>query len=751
MSVVAPNDEVKPGNLLLVSTQGGQYSSHVITTLTTAVNVGQRYRLTSDLKPLADGPAGMSIDWIGSTGNRIGLSAQWAPISAEGEVWTTRSVSAVAPPGAISARIELATADGAQALFADAEFRSEATNSRNLLHNGHFLAGGAGWRRAQGSVPLVVQSLGAVNYSAQVSGTTWPPLFQSLRMGLTVQTNGGSGAAETQLSNYDLSLTHQRWIAVKVSDACVTAAVVVLSVLGFILIAMILRRRWQESLGQQFRAWRYRLSSPVIVRSPKVILIVALLLLIYFVGNALLSRIGSLNADIVGARVRGYTAASHGPGSLYFTPNVSTAEAAQWGGLPLQEAGFPYGPIMAYVFSAMGFIYRFMLHEPLVGMANTGAIDFELRAFNALAVIVDIAIIYGVLQLQSVKLRTRRVICLALLFNPAVWYAGSVWGTTQSISIVFLLATVYFSERNSLVLAWWCLLAAFMTRPQSVIPAIILVVYLLRKETAGRTILSIAWAVIAMFIVLVPLSLSVAPSLPIDVFANAFLLHVGHGNDPWTQPASYGAMSIWPLVTQVVGHAHGVNRILYPALTWLFGRHSYYNVGNDLLALSLESLAIVALVRKKRLAQPGQLSLLLATASACLLMLVTGTPGYYFLLVIFLLAMSRPALKASVFWYCLLVVSATTFFSEYGMGAYWLTHSSVWSVGVYDPSIPLTHVAGELPTFDWFITLCCIANLTVLLLLVVNVFRSDRAPGRSRKATGRSRKVATVDPELLKF
>ena len=96
----------------------------------------------------------------------------------------------------------------------------------------------------------------------------------------------------------------------------------------------------------------------------------------------------------------GYTAASHGPGSLDFTPNVSTAEAAQWGGLPLQEAGFPYGPIMAYVFSATVSIYRFMLHEPLVGMANTGAIDFELRAFNALAVIVDIAILHGVLQLQ---------------------------------------------------------------------------------------------------------------------------------------------------------------------------------------------------------------------------------------------------------------------------------------------------------------------------------------------------------------
>ena len=67
-------------------------------------------------------------------------------------------------------------------------------------------------------------------------------------------------------------------------------------------------------------------------------------------------------------------------------------------------------------------------------------------------------------------------------------------------------------------------------------------------------------------------------------------------------------MSIWPLVTQVVGHEHGVNRILYPALTWLLGRHSYYNVGNDLLALSLVPLAIVALVRKKRLAQPGRLS-----------------------------------------------------------------------------------------------------------------------------------------------
>ena len=361
-----------------------------------------------------------------------------------------------------------------------------------------------------------------MHYSAAATGKSWPPLFRSLRMALTVQTNGGSGAAETQISQYNLSLTHERWIAVKVTDIRVTIAAILLSGAGLIIIAISIRRRWREAWGSRFQSWRSRLRGPIFVRSCQAVVVVGVLLFVYLIGNALLSRIGSLNADIVGARVWGYTAAVHGPGSLYFTPNVSTAEAAQWGGLPLQEAGFPYGPIMAYVFSAMGFLYRFLLHEPFAGSASTGAIDFELHAFNALAVLLDVAIIYGVLQLQGVQLRTRRTICIVLLFNPAVWYAGSVWGTTQSISIVFLLAAVYFCERRALVPCWLCLYAAFMTRPQSVVPALILAIVMMRRGPLARTVISMAWAVIVMFLILLPLSLTVAPSLPVDVFANAF-------------------------------------------------------------------------------------------------------------------------------------------------------------------------------------------------------------------------------------
>ena len=196
-------------------------------------------------------------------------------------------------------------------------------------------------------------------------------------------------------------------------------------------------------------------------------------------------------------------------------------------------------------------------------------------------------------------------------------------------------------------------------------------------------------------------------------------------------------MSIWPLVTRIAGHAHGINRILFPALDPLVGHRSYYNIGNDLLALSVIPLGLVALFRKNRLEKPGQLPLLLATSSGFLLMLVTGTPGYYFLLVIFLLAISRPALNARTYWSCMATLSATTFFSEYGMGAYWLTHSSVWSVGVYDPNIPLTRYIGQLPTNDWFITTCCVANCLVLVLMMINLFRRETKVGEPMQMIAR--------------
>ena len=105
LMLFTPKDDVKPGNGLLVSSSGEEYSSHIITTTTTAVESGRRYQLSSDVKPLSDGPVGMSIQWIDTTGSRLGLSAQWAQVSAHSNDWTSRSFSAIAPPGATNGEL----------------------------------------------------------------------------------------------------------------------------------------------------------------------------------------------------------------------------------------------------------------------------------------------------------------------------------------------------------------------------------------------------------------------------------------------------------------------------------------------------------------------------------------------------------------------------------------------------------------------------------------------------------------------
>jgi hypothetical protein len=732
VAMSTPPSELQPGSALSLTTTSQPAESQVITKNVFPVAGGTMYSLSAAVKPILPGDEGITIEWLNSARQRINLAADWANSAATpGQApWTGLSLQARAPARARYARVDVATANGAQALF-DQVRLSKMGDVNNILPNGDFAHDAAGWRRASGTQPLDVWAFTARSFKASITARQWPALFASLRMSVSVGAESSYGLSSADLTQYQIDLLHQRWLAVQINDWRPRLAAILLVIAGLAL-------GWRR-IRLLARAARARVSASmanrVLAVSPGSIAVGIALLLVYVVGNALLSRIGSLNADLVGARVWVYTAAYHGPAALYTLPNISSAEAAQWQGLPLQEAGFAYGPVMAYIFGALGVVYRFFMHQPVAGPSDLSQIDGLVKATVALFALADSVVAYMILRTRGLGSAKSRLVFIALVFNPAIWFAGSVWGTTQTISLFFLLLAIYFFGQARPTASWVFLIASILTRPQNIFVAVILAAILIRIFPPRRTIAAVASAVIITFTYLLPFALMVSPTLPVDILLNALFLHVGNGNDAWTMPVSWGGMSIWPVISQFAGHVHGVDRILYPATYPLIGHRTYYQMGSLLMGAFLAGCAGMALVRGRRLAAAGRVPLILAATSLGTFVLNTGTASYHLILALVLIALTRSALPTRVYWACMGGITATTFAAMYGMGAYWLSGSLVWDAGIYNPDSPLTRFMASLPNNDLVVTALCLANVLILLVLVWFAFKPTRPAASAGEAT----------------
>lgn len=743
VAMSTPSSEVRPGGALSLTTTSQPADSQIITKNVVPVVGGTMYSLSAAVKPILAGDEGITIEWLDSAQRRISLSANWAnSTTPSGQPqWTGLSLQARAPANARYARVDVATANGAEALFDQVQL-SKAGDLNNLLPNGDFANDAAGWRRASGTEPLAVSAFTSHSFKASITARQWPALFTSLRMAVSVSAVSTYGLSSVDVAQYRLGLLHQRWIAVQINDWRPRLASILLVLAGLAL-------GWGR-IRQLMYAARNRvpalLANRIVAVSPRSIVVAITLLLVYVVGNALLSRIGSLNADIIGTRIYTYTAAYHGPAALYTLPNISSAEAAQWQGLPLQEAGFPYGPVMAYIFGALGLVYHFFMHEPVSGPNDLSQIDGLVKATIALFGLADSVVAYLILRFRGLGSDKSRLVFIALVFNPAIWFAGSVWGTTQTISLLFLLLAIYFFDRVSLTASWVFLIASILTRPQSIFVAVILAVVLVRVFPLRRTISAASAAVIITFTYLLPFALIISPTLPADVLYNALFLHVGNGNDAWTMPVSWGAMSIWPLISQFTGHVHGVDRVLYPAIYPFVGRLTYYKVGSLLLGAFIAGCAGMALLRGRRLVAAGRLPLVLAATSLGTFVLNTGTATYHLILALVLIALTRSALPGRVYWACLGGITATTFLTMYGMGAYWLSGSLTWDAGIYNPDSPLTRFMASLLANDAVVTVMCLVNILIFLALVWFAFK----PIRSGASVGEVTRPQIDDWQALK-
>lgn len=729
---------------LFLTDHDGSFEGHAFVRKAVPVEAGQQYVLSTKLTTASPGLAGISLNWFDKKGRRIAQSSAWNPL-VSGPGTTRRVITATAPAGARTVQPETAVGAGGSASFGAISLQ-RAGATTNLLPHGGVGKRARVWKRASGDTPLQTRSYVGTTADVSADAATFPKLFGALRMALTVETSADNGAAQLVLQHYRLAVPHQRWLATRVSDPALQLAERLLTAAGVVGLVVVMLRRREFVLAPLRRLAAFRLTlTPTH-------LVVAGVIGAYLLISLLLDHLGSLNADLVGARVWTYVSARYGPAELYFVPNVSSAEAVQWQGSALQEAGFPYGPTMAYLFAIFGGIYQLGLGQPALGTPDASVADLLVRGANTLFGVVAAWLIVQIVR--GFGLRNDRAVALGgvFLLAPALAIANSVWGTTQTLSMVFLLGAILAVQRNRLTVGWVLLLAAMMTRPQNLISAVVLAVWLIATTPVRSTLRAVITAIVVVFVALSPILIAVAPSLPFDVVSNALFLHVGSGNDVWTDPLSWGAPSPWPLAAMVFSHAGATDSILFPASTRLLGPLTYDQVGTIVFGLYLVALLAVTVLRRNTLRIDGRYVLPATLAVLALLQLKTGAPTYHMLqptALCFLLVRALP------FWsylYSTIALSLTTAWSMSALGVYWLQQHPLWATGLFDPHTVFAHVLAASVGSSVVVAIACILNTGVLVVLsrqlLVGWRGTERAPAistpRWRSVTGR-RAAATTE------
>lgn len=599
-------------------------------------------------------------------------------------------------------------------------------------HIGRYLSGGDVTRSTvvgtYGAETRVTFAIDRQRGSARITATTpsstvtdsiaradLADFFDSPRIALTAASAPGSGEARVELSNYSVTLPHERFWASKVDDWRVRLIVAILAIAGLALaVSAAIRSRPTLRLIPPFRgsAW------------------VGGAIAVYLAGNALLFPLGGHPYDMAAEKVYAYVARAYGPAQLFYLPNVTTL-AQVWGGVPYDELPFPYEPVTAYLSTAIGWLDAPFEHGALF---DSRSLEYAIKAVNVLFGLGCAALIFLILRELGASPRWRWVTTGLFLFNPAVWFSMSVWGQTHVISAFFALACVLFIERRQILAAWLALFAACLTRPQMLVFGLILGVVLLRLVPWRETARALPWAVIVTFLAMLPLTALISPSLPVDVMLSNFRIQEAGGQVPGMTTVSLGAFSIWPLVTLLLHGASGVSRSFLSSSQVLVDGLTYQRVGQILTAAALLALSAGILVRDRRSLGSGGYLPSVALAITSFLMFLTGTVPTYFVLAIPFVLLCKRWFGTTAYLYIAVIWTLTTLVSTYGeMGA---VISPQGHPLLAQENNGLTRLMVGLYTWDRFITLATIANLCALVWMAYLVVRPEVEPVRPQLAPG---------------
>ena len=548
-------------------------------------------------------------------------------------------------------------------------------------------------------------------------------LLKSVRLSLTAS-RSGAGGGTANLQGYKVTLPHQRSFADKIDDPRASAiTLILLALAASVAIGMatsLLRGKADVALGAlKLGANRARRS---LVRQRQSILIAAVVAGLYFVPNLLLFRLGGHPFDMTNEKVYSYVAAHYGPPHLYYLPSLVGIPSV-WNGVPYSEAAFPYGPALAYVFTAIGWISH-LVFGPAATLTNLD-MDYVIKAVNLVFGLADASLIYLILKRLNVTQKWSLIGAGLFLFNPAVWFSMSVWGQTHVISLFFLLLAVWFAERAAPVWAWMALAAACLTRPQMLVFSFLLGIVFLRKFSWRRNLFAVSWAAILTFLLLAPFTLATSPSLPVDVMLNDLRIQEAGGNDVQLTTVSQDAYSVWPLVTYATHGKLGLERAFTPSSASLAGPITYQRFSQFLTIAAMFLIGGVLLIRRKLTTDPGEYLPVVALGVVTFLMLTTGLVATHFVLALPFLILTRRWLGNTTYLFIVLIWTITTFVPMFGdMGV----AISRLDYPLLSPAHnPVTLFFVKLYAWDRFITVGIVANICALILLGIVALRSGRS------------------------
>jgi hypothetical protein len=489
---------------------------------------------------------------------------------------------------------------------------------------------------------------------------------------------------------------------------------------GLLAVAMAIGTRFPSSLFSTLLsrtvAWR-----SVLTGRHRSMLLVTGAIGLYLVGNAILFPLGGDPFDLPAEKLFAYVAQRYGPVELYYLPNVVSLPWI-WHGIPYEESGFPYEPVFAYLSAGIGWLQSLLFAGGGPFRADSLNLEYVIKAVNVAAGFGDSVLIFLILRRLKMTFRWSLIGSALFLFNPAVWYSMSVWGQTHVISLLFILAVVWFAETNRPLLAWLSLVAACLTRPQMLVFGLLLGIVLLKKFPWGRSLVALSWAAVLTFLLLLPFTLATSPSLPVDIMRNNFQIQEAGGNDPGLTPVSQGAYSIWPLVTYVTQGASGLQREFVLSSQTLVGSLTYQRASQILTGVTLLLLALVLAMRKRAQFESGGYIPTVALGITSFLMLLTAILSTHFLLALPLLLLCRRWTSGVGYFYIAIIWTVSSFVAMYGeMGA-------VLSSQDYPLLAPAHNVVTRffvnLYSWDRFITVAVVGDICALIWLAFLAFKA---------------------------
>jgi FkbM family methyltransferase len=585
-----------------------------------------------------------------------------------------------------------------------------------------------------GTITTTIAEVGAASVSNEtplssqtvVSEAQFPELFKGLTPTLSLTLTSGGAVASATVANYSLTLPSQpdsvAELVEKVDDGRARLLVIVLAILGASLAGLAVGRRAMPATGASIgdivrREWT---KASTLLR-PWPLAFLAVAAIGYLLLNSSLFLFGSPHYDVYASKIWSYLAAHNGLVDLYHQTFLIPAAAVE-GGIPLHDAAFPYGPTKAYFYLFIGWLYRLTLAPAGVATADTYQLEFLLKSVNVAFGLVDSLLIFLILGRAGAKLSSARLAAALFALNPALMFIMSVWGSTETISLFFVLLSIWLAQRRLATLAWITLALGSFTRPQMLVLAFLLGCAYLRRFPISTNVRAISWSVVVFFLVVSPFSVAVGPSLPVDYVSHIVGFQVGaRAADPTTLAISPALYSVWTLPLLYISGQHGLERMWYPRSADLFASITYGQASSLLTIGLLIAVGLILLIRRSDTSLRRQLPLV-AFGMFGWLMVGDSLISRYLLYGLVLVILCAPSLTNPLYLWSVVWLSFVVLVTSWSQ----LAMDVAGSVPINAQNSAITRAVLSLFANDRFITFGTVANLAVLLSIGIAAAKAPK-------------------------